>query len=74
MADSNAGVVLLYGIHQYVADVVGKTIAQVKQAYAQTMNLPANAVAHVNGAAVSDDHLIERGQEIEFIKQAGVKG
>jgi hypothetical protein len=70
----NAGVVLQYGVHQYVADVVGKTVAQVKQAYAQIMNLPANAIAHVGGKPVPDSHVIERGQELEFIKEAGVKG
>lgn len=73
--DSNAKATkIAYGVHELVIEGVGKTIAQIKQAYHQVMNLPDQAVAVIDGARVSDDYTVVEGQEVEFLKEAGEKG
>ena len=69
---SNPGVPVSYGIHSAIADAIGRTVAEVRQALAQQMNIPANAAAVVNGQRVTDAHVIAKGQKVEFVKEAGV--
>lgn len=71
---SNPGVRIQYGIHEALVDAVGKTVNDVRSTMSQVMNIPNNARAHVGGRPVANDHVISQGQEVEFIKEAGVKG
>lgn len=71
---SNPGVNVSYGIHKMTADAIGKTVADVRAGLAQVMNIPANAGAVIGGNRVTDDHVIQKGQAVEFVKEAGVKG
>lgn len=71
---SNPGVEVSYGVHKMLADAIGKTVADVKGGLAQVMNIPANATAVINGQKVTDDHTIKKGEKVEFVKEAGVKG
>jgi len=74
MAGENPGVQVTYGTHVMMADAIGKTVGQVKAAMAQVMNIPTNAGAVIGSKRVTDDTIIEKGQQVEFIKEAGVKG
>jgi hypothetical protein len=71
---SNPGVSVSYGIHKMTADAIGKTVADVRAGLSQVMNIPANAGAVINGQRVTDDHTIKKGEAVEFVKEAGVKG
>lgn len=71
---SNPGVEVTYGVHKMIADAIGKTVGDVKAGLAQVMNIPANAGAVIGGTKVDDSHVIQKGQKVEFVKEAGVKG
>lgn len=71
---SNPGVEVRYGVHKMIADAIGKTVADVRSGLSQVMNLPANAGAVIGGTKVTDDHVIKKGEKVEFVKEAGVKG
>jgi sulfur carrier protein ThiS len=38
------------------------------------LNLPRETTVSVNGQKVVDDYIVHAGDEIEFLKPAGVKG
>jgi hypothetical protein len=46
----------------------------VGQALSQVLNIPRDAAVSVNGERAGDDYVVRPGDEIEFQKQAGVKG
>lgn len=71
---AETGVKLSYGVHEMMAAAVGHTVAQVRDMYSQIMNLPGDVSAVINGKKVSADHIIKQGEEVEFVKEAGVKG
>lgn len=74
MESPSTGIRLTYGVHEQMVAAVGMTIAQVREIYHQVMNIPAEARAVVNGKKVNDDHTLKAGEEVEFIKEAGIKG
>lgn len=77
MADSTTrrGVTASYGVHSVMVDAVGKTVGEVRAGTQQVLSIPENGTyAVVNGRKVSDDHVIGEGEQVEFIKEAGVKG
>lgn len=74
MTDSGGGITVSYGVHSAMADAVGKTVAEVRTAVKEIMNLPDTAGAVIKGQRVPDSHVLQRGQTLEFIKEAGVKG
>lgn len=71
---TTTGVPYSFGVHEGIADAVGKTVADLRAAVGQPMNLPADAQAVINGQRVGNDHVIQKGEQVEFIKEAGVKG
>jgi len=40
----------------------------------QVLNIPREASVTVNGGRVDDEYVVRPGDEIEFLKSAGVKG
>jgi hypothetical protein len=65
---------VIYGVNELELDLAGKTIRGVYKALEQVLNIPRDAAVTVNGAPADDDHVIHPGDEIEFRKEAGVKG
>lgn len=65
---------VIHGTADGMYPLVNHTVAAVRNTFAQTHNIPADAVAFVNGIKVGDDHIITENSTLEFIKQAGVKG
>ena len=65
---------VIYGVNELDLDLAGKTVHGIWKALEQVFNIPRDAAVTVNGARVGDDYLVRPGDEIEFQKQAGVKG
>lgn len=59
---------------QYFDTLEGKTVGQVKKSLREVFNIPGDAEALVNGKQVGDDFVLDAGMNLEFTKEAGVKG
>jgi uncharacterized protein YggU (UPF0235/DUF167 family) len=66
------------GINVIEVPVAGKTVAEIREALAQPLSISPEAEAVVDGKKVDEDDekdvTIEEGQQLEFVKSAGVKG
>lgn len=65
---------IIHGVNELSADLSGRNVAQVRGMLAQALNIPADAVPHVGGERVGEDYVLAPGDELEFVKSAGVKG
>ncbi len=65
---------VIYGVNELDLDLACKTVHGIWKALEQVFNIPRDAAVTVNGARVEDDYVVRPGDEIEFQKQAGVKG
>ena len=65
---------VIYGVNELDLDLAGKTAHGIWKVLEQVFNIPRDAAVTVNGARVEDDYVVRPGDEIEFQKQAGVKG
>ncbi len=65
---------VIYGVNELDLDLAGKTVRGIWQALSQVLNIPRDAAVSVNGERAADDYVVRPGDEIEFQKQAGVKG
>lgn len=63
-----------YGVYVESNQLAGKTVKDVRQAYARLWNIPADAVAYKGKAAMTEDYILEQGDTIEFFRKAGEKG
>ena len=61
-------------VHQRDARRTGPILRGIWKVLEQVLNIPRDAAVSVNGARVEDDYVVRPGDEIEFQKQAGVKG
>lgn len=59
---------------QYFDNLEGKTVGTVRKSLREVFNIPGDADALINGKTVGDDFVLEGGQNLEFVKEAGVKG
>jgi hypothetical protein len=59
---------------QYFDNLEGKTVGMVRKSLREVFNIPGDAEALIGGKAVGDDFVLEGGQNLEFVKEAGVKG
>jgi sulfur carrier protein ThiS len=73
-APSEAGVQIEYGANDISLRVAGHPVARVQRAVAQTLNVPPNAAAFVNGHRVGGTHILCDGDRLEFLREQGVKG
>lgn len=55
-------------------NIVGQKVGTVRASLVSVFNIPADAQAFVNGKPVEDGYILQDGQQVEFIKKAGVKG
>jgi hypothetical protein len=65
---------VIHGTADGMYPLVNHCVAAVRNTFAQTHNIPSDAVAFVNGVKVGDDYILTDNCTLEFIKQAGVKG
>lgn len=54
--------------------LVGQPVASVRASLVDAFNIPADAMALVNGNQVDNNYTLQQNDVLEFIKQAGVKG
>ena len=59
---------------QYFDNLEGKTVGMVRKSLREVFNIPGDAEALIGGKNVGDDFVLEGGQNLEFVKEAGVKG
>jgi len=59
---------------QYFDNLEGKTVGQVKKSLREVFNIPSDAEALIGSKQVGDEFVLEGGQSLEFVKEAGVKG
>lgn len=74
MEATNVSTKVIYGVNELDLDLAGKTVRGIWQALSQVLNIPRDAAVSVNGERAADDYVVRPGDEIEFQKQAGVKG
>ena len=65
---------VVYGVNDLELNLAGRRIAAVYPVLEQVLNIPREAQVTVNGGPVDDDYVVRPGDEIEFLKNAGVKG
>lgn len=71
-----AGTRLMYGANSFEEEgLVGKTVGEIREQYAEALNLGDNEPkAVVFGDEVNDDYVLKEGENLEFIKPGGEKG
>ena len=74
MEATTAPTKVIYGVNELDLDLAGKSIRGIWKVLEQVLNIPRDAAVSVNGDRVQDDYVVRPGDEIEFQKQAGVKG
>ncbi len=65
---------VLYGVHALEANLAGRTVADVRHALRQALNISPQAVAIVDGREVEEGAILLAGQQLEFVRLAGEKG
>jgi len=65
---------VIYGAHQLYVPCAGLSVAQVKLAYKDLMNIADDVETYLNGKRVADDVILNVGDRIEFMRIAGEKG
>ena len=74
MEATTAPTKVIYGVNELDLDLAWKSIRGIWKVLEQVLNIPRDAAVSVNGDRVQDDYVVRPGDEIEFQKQAGVKG
>ena len=65
---------IIHGANDGIFNVVGASIANVQASLVDAFNIPAHAIAFVNGEQVRGDFRLQANSTLEFVKQAGRKG
>ncbi|MCK9376351.1 MAG: MoaD/ThiS family protein [Syntrophobacterales bacterium] len=63
-----------YGVHNLEAAIAGKSVAEVRQALKEPLNIDPRALALVNGQDVAAAYVLKQGDQLEFVRLAGEKG
>lgn len=56
------------------ASLVGKTVRQAREQYGQQWEIDQQASAFIGKTQLADDHVIQAGEDILFIRRQGEKG
>ncbi len=63
-----------YGVHSLEAAIAGKSVAEVRQALKEPLNIDPRALALVNGRDAAASYVLKEGDQLEFVRLAGEKG
>ncbi len=63
-----------YGVHSLEAAIAGKSVAEVRQALKEPLNIDPRALALVNGRDTAASYVLSEGDQLEFVRLAGEKG
>jgi hypothetical protein len=70
----SGSVKIIHGANDGIFNVVGASVASVRESLIDAFNLPAHTVAFANGEKVGGDFRLQAESRLEFVKQAGRKG
>lgn len=72
--NEGGSVTVTCGASSQVLEVAGKSIAYVRREYASVFNIGRESKAMLNGAEENDEsHILEDGDNLEFVKKSGDK-
>lgn len=63
-----------YGVHSLEVAIAGKSVAEVRQALKEPLNIDPRALALVNGRDAAAAYVLKEGDQLEFVRLAGEKG
>ena len=70
-----SSVKLKFGIYkQDVPNMEGKTVAELRNEFADNWNIPQDAVAYSGRQRLEDNEVLQGGQQVQFHRAAGQKG
>lgn len=70
----NEKIKVVCGANVQEAEIVGKTISEVRAELAEVLNIPVDSRAMVSGDNVEATYALQVGDTLEFIKESGDKG
>jgi hypothetical protein len=65
---------IINGVNTLSANLVGKSVVDVRTMLSQALNIDPQARPLVNGADADASYILQDGDELEFVKAAGEKG
>lgn len=65
---------VIHGANDDVYPIAGCRVSLVRANLVDAFNIPADALAFVDGEQVDNEYILKEGAVLEFIKAAGVKG
>lgn len=63
-----------YSVYNQPGNYVGKSVSEVRSQLTKLWGVPTDAVGHLGKEKLSDDYVIQDGDNIEFHKRSGEKG
>jgi hypothetical protein len=63
-----------YGVHSLEVAIAGKSVAEVRRALKEPLNIDPRALALVNGRDAAASYVLKEGDQLEFVRLAGEKG
>ncbi len=63
-----------YGVHSLEVAIAGKSVAEVRQALREPLNIDPRALALINGRDAAASYVLKEGDHLEFVRLAGEKG
>lgn len=63
-----------FGVYNQPGNHAGKSVREVRESLGKLWGVPADASAFLGKEKLSDDHVIQPGDNIEFHRRAGEKG
>lgn len=74
-ADQNLKVNVVYGAHDLDMDgLAGLTVEEIQLSLRDVLNVDEGAEAYIDGNLVDKGTVLQAGQRLEFMKEAGQKG
>jgi hypothetical protein len=65
---------VVHGANEDYFDLQNKTVGMARKSLKEAFNIPGDAEAQIGGEKVGDDHILQSGMALEFVKEAGRKG
>ena len=70
----DCSVVAMCGANRNTFQLSGQNVDTARKLLAQILNIEPGATALVNGQEVEGSHVLQRNDQLEFVKKAGEKG
>ena len=68
-------ITIRHGVNNVQSDALaGQTVEQIRDQFAEALNIPGEAQVRLNGLAAGNDAVVNDDATVEFVKAAGEKG